>query len=256
MCDHEACLVVHDCSSGDRICTGCGLVLEAYCFDDHSNPWDQTIAEPTETVEFDDTRKAKKFRKLCDIVRTMGHAMKLQENVVDMAIALIAEALKAGHQVRDASCTSTAASALYYSCKVNGLDRAEAEIAANCNVTTKQLTVMNKHFRRSLGTSTFAAALNAPPNPMRLIPRFLDALCLHPAVINIKDKQRLRTRSEDIGMEAFQKGTLEGKSPECCCITFLYKALLEFAYPSNIIENVCARCGLTPNTIHNALSLL
>lgn len=169
---------------------------------------------------------------------------------------LLVDAFKEGFRPRDAAFDPSAASALYYACKVQGVDRAEVEMVSNCGVTTKQLTVSNKNLRRKLTKSVFATKIYAPADPNKLIPRFLDVLCIEPSIIGHTSKQKVRRLSEDIGTLATHSGALEGKSPECCCIAFIYMALKKLAYPDTVLEKVCSRCGLTPNTIHNALSVL
>ena len=246
-CNHEEHIRVHDHSSGDQICTGCGMVLESFAFEDQ--PAHLTHSEP-------DPPNIKKLYKPSEKIRNMGHLLKLPDAIISLAITLLADAYATGFGIRDATITSTAASALYYACKIQDVDRAEIEITSNCGVTTKQLTVSNKQFRRALAASSCAAKIYAPANPVRLIPRFLDVLCSEPALIRRGDKQHIRRLSEDIGYRAGERGVLEGKTPECCCIAFIFRALQQLKYPEAIIHDVCARCGLTPNTIGNALSIL
>lgn len=259
-CAHESHLILHDYSTGDQICTGCGTVLEAFAFSPGFDTIKDTRDAEESRISLDiplDDRDRKKMKKLEDAVRCMGHDLKLTDALKDLAFRLIVDAVRAGYKVRESMVHQTAASALYYACKLDRVDRAEIELALNCNISSKQLTVSNKHFRRALASSPYADVLNAPANPIRLIPRFLDVLCRPPeAVVDPKEKYRVRRLSEDIGSIAAEKGVLEGKSPECCCITFIYKALKDLQYSSDILERVCQRCGLTPNTIGNALTIL
>lgn len=188
----------------------------------------------------------------------MAHAMKLSDRVIGVATVLLSEACADGYRVRDGMMMQqTAASALYYACKIENVDRAEVEIAANCGIALKHLTISNKRFRRALATTTFGAKVCAPANPLRLIPRFVDALCAEPTpVVPRLQKHRIRSRCEEIGERVLRAGALEGKSPECCCIAFIFRTLLDFGYDADVLSTVCARCGLTPNTIMNALAIL
>ena len=183
--------------------------------------------------------------------------MKFSDRVIEMAGTLLTAACARGYVVRDGAMHNAAASALYYACKLEDVDRAEVEIAANCGVTMKHLTISNKRFRRALALTTLGARVCAPANPLRLIPRFLDALCADPTpVVARSHRHRLRTRSEDIGGHAIRSGALEGKSPECCCIAFIFRAMLDLGYDAAVLSTVCARCGLTPHTITNALAII
>jgi len=255
-CDHRGYTLIHDHSTGDQICSGCGIILESFAFDDRP-AWNDPPSEPVDLLGEFEERDSKKLKKVRDILRQVGHDMKLTEGIMDLGFRLVIDAFRAGLKLRDSTSYSTAASALYYACKIEHVDRAEVEMAINCHVSSKQLTVSNKHFRRALAHSTYAPALNAPANPVRLIPRFLDVLSMAPdEVIPAYEKPHVRRLSEDVGHYAIEKGILEGKSPECCCITFIYMALQKLGYPSTVIDQVCQRCGLTPNTIGNAIVIL
>jgi transcription initiation factor TFIIIB Brf1 subunit/transcription initiation factor TFIIB len=243
-CNHEEHITIHDKSSGDQICTGCGTVLEAFAFEEYCD-------------DFSACTVTKESIKHSETIRNLGHLLRLPDSIITMATTLLIEAqTQGGLRIRQSTINTISASALYYACKLEDADRAEVEIIANCNVTPKQLATSNKLFRRALSSSPWAAKISAPANPLRLIPRFLDVLCSEPAVIRQNDKHRVRRASEDIGHCAEERGVLQGKSPECCCITFIYTALQELGYPESIINEVCLRCGLTPNTIGNASTIL
>lgn len=248
-CNHEDHHLIHDHSSGDKICTGCGTVLESFSFEDQFVPHE-------ESTYTENTPLRKEFVKPSQTIRTMGHLLRLPDSIVSTAITLFLDASAAGLRTRQSTLNAIAASALYYACKIGDVDRAEIEITSNCGVTTKQLAISNKHFRRALASSPWAARIYAPANPVRLIPRFMDALCSDPPVIRREDKHRIRSLSEDIGRCAGEHGSLEGKTPECCCITFIYKALRDLQYPETILGDVCMRCGMTPNTIGNAMTIV
>lgn len=272
-CDHPPERRVNDRATGDQICTECGRVLEAFAFDtpvdscDAAYETSRAIACPALALNRDmkdinalnalDDRVAHKVRRVFDLVKMMAHAMKFSDRVIEMAGTLLTAACARGYVVRDGAMHNAAASALYYACKLEDVDRAEVEIAANCGVTMKHLTISNKRFRRALALTTLGARVCAPANPLRLIPRFVDALCADPTPIVMRShKHRLRTRSEDIGGHAIRSGALEGKSPECCCIAFIFRAMLDLGYDAAVLSTVCARCGLTPHTITNALAIL
>ena len=264
-CDHEPHLITHDHASGDQICTGCGLVLESFTFDEHSfgqgYSCGASLAEEHTFKQYEDPLKEvahlKKLAKPFETIRNMGgHRLQLPDNIISTAIELLKGAYTAGFRIRNTNINTTAASSLYYACKIVDVDRAEIEIATNCGLTTKQLTVSNKQFRRALASSPWASKIYAPANPVRLIPRFLDALCSEPTLLRHEDKNKVRRFSEDIGYRASLSGALEGKTPECCCITFIYKALRDLQYPEDLIDAICIRCGLTPTTISNTLTIL
>lgn len=250
-CNHPQS--VHDQCSGDHICTCCGLILESHAFETYSENHSMST---NEIFVCRDARDVKKLNRLQESVSRMGRLMNLPETIVQVAVSLLIGAFVEGFRLRDASIEPTSASALYYACKIQDVDRAEVEMASNCGVTAKQLTISNKNFRRKLSNSPFAHKIYAPANPSKLIPRFLDVLCMEPPIIRREHKQRIRCLGEEIGRAAITSGVLEGKSPECCCIAFIYLALIKLSYHESIIENLCLRCGLTPNTIQNALSIL
>lgn len=262
-CDHPPERRVNDRATGDQICTECGRVLEAFAFDmpvdscDAAYESSRTIACPLKDGNALDDRIAHKVRRVFDLVKMMAHAMKFSDRVIEMAGTLLTAACARGYVVRDGAMHNAAASALYYACKLEDVDRAEVEIAVNCGVTMKHLTISNKRFRRALALTTLGARVCAPANPLRLIPRFVEALCADPTPIVVRShKHRLRTRSEDIGGHAIRSGALEGKSPECCCIAFIFRAMLDLGYDAAVLSTVCARCGLTPHTITNALAII
>jgi transcription initiation factor TFIIIB Brf1 subunit/transcription initiation factor TFIIB len=272
-CDHPRDARVHDRSTGDEICTECGQVLEAFAFDfpcdmcdmsydmhDVPPECNSTSVMRRETDPMSSTldeRTGRKVRRICEHVRVMAHAMKLTDRVIEVSDRLVTEVCARGMTVRDGIMCEIAASALYYACKLEHVDRAEVEIAANCGIALKHVVLTNKRFRRTLATTSFGPLLCAPANPLRLIPRFLEVLCAGPVpIVPRTQKHRMRTRCEDIGARAVRSGTLEGKSPECCCITFIFKAMMELGFPADTLSSVCVRCGLTPNTILNALNIL
>ena len=236
-CDHEHHLLVHDASSGDKICTGCGIVLESFAFEEPRYYYEERpdIVKPPDTLQH------------------LGRTLNLPDSIIATASVILSHT---GIRTRQSTIIPFSASALYFACKIEGADRAEVEIISNCGVTTKQLAVSNKIFRRALSTSPWASKIYAPANPIRLIPRFLDVLCSEPAIVHRQDKCRIRHLSEDIGVRIEETGVLQGKSPECCCIVCIYTALCELGYPATLIGDVCLRCGLTPNTIENAMSIL
>ena len=250
-CDHDDHIIVHDHSSGDRICTGCGTVLESFVFDTVRDCDRYGVRDPIQENIQEITRD-----KRTETILSMGHDMKLPESVINTALVLFAEVVASGLRARFTNLRSFAASALYYACKIEDVDRAEIEVTSNCHVTTKELTLSNKHFRRALISTPWAAKISVPANPVRMIPRFLDTICATPALVRHEDKQRIRRLSEDIGNLAGHSGILEGKTPECCCIAFIYTTLRDLGYPESLLGEICGRCGLTPNTIENAMTIL
>lgn len=262
-CAHPEECRVNDHSSGDQICTACAQVLEAFAFEtlpawqNHAKYDDACVATDKKSVADRAERIAKRVRDISRHVKSMGYGMRLTEHVVDVAVALLAEVVSQRYTVRDGSVRQTAASALYYACRVEDVDRAEVEIAANCGLTLKQLTVSNKLFRRALASTEFGAKVCAPANPLRLIPRFVEALCAgSDPVIPRSEKNAVRARSEDLGIRVMRLGVLEGKSPECCCIAFIYRTMLDLGFPTDVVSMVCVRCGLTPNTVLSTLSIM
>lgn len=255
-CTHPCVARMYDRSTGDEICTECGRVLDVIAFGMAFDTHD-TFRDPPPPQDDLPERLDKKARRIRDHVRMVAHSLHVNHRVVEVAEHLVSEVCARGMAIRDGTMRHVAASAVYYACKLEDVDRAEIEIAANCEIALKHVVVSNKRFRRALATTALGPRICAPANPIRLIPRFLEVLCADPApIISKAQKHRIRTRCEDIGACAIRAGSLEGKSPECCCITFIFKALLDAGFASTVLPAICGRCGLTPNTILNALGIL
>jgi transcription initiation factor TFIIIB Brf1 subunit/transcription initiation factor TFIIB len=256
-CNHDESLIVHDTATGERICSACGLVLEAYMFDDRHHTYYCAHSSTTPIVPDILPDSAKRSRKIREHVESTVHHLRLPENVVNVALSLLQEALESkAYRLRNAMMDVSAASLVYFACKILDIDRAEIELVVNCGLSPKTLSVSNKNLRRALGASQHAGKIHHPINPVRLIPRFLQALTQQPSVIDIPQVARIRTCSEDIARKVTETGVLEGKSPECCCIAIISQALLDTGFSKATIEDVCTRCGLTSSTIHNALALM
>lgn len=256
-CTHEEYTHVYDRSSGDRICTGCGTVLESFVFDECIRSIDEDryrVQDPAIDSLCDRLRI--KLDRVQKDVRIIGSNMKLSESIVSLADDILLAAFLHGLHVRESFIRPLAAAALYYACKLQGVDRAELEMALNCGLSTSDVSMANKRLRRVLAQTAYAAKMHAPTNPVRLIPRFMEVLSMPPEVISPHQKQKIRSMSEDLGARAIERGILEGKSSECCCISFIYASMLKLQYSPVILDVVCERCGLTPSTILNALSLL
>lgn len=254
-CPHDPSMCRYDASMDSEICTGCGLVMTMQ----HSCTTTLCASDSTESSVHHhhqstmDVKDLRKLRRITDGIQNLCHTMKLVSGVEHTARQLAEDAFRAGLKTRETTTDAFIASVVYYACKVMDIDRAEIELVVNGNITMKQLTVMNKLVRRRL----CHIQLDRPPNPARLIPRFLDALLQPPSIVRVDDRHWIRRDSEDLALRVTDSGILEGKSPECCCLTYLcHVAIQNGTYDQSLISKVCERCGLTPGTITNALSIL
>jgi len=194
-CAHPDEKLIEDRLCGNVVCTGCGVVVESYVFDEcapfdppaPSRPHKKPVVRCVRP-EVDDLPPAiaSKLPESVRIIKQICASLRLNESVQDIACeihkeAIIKKALTGGF--RGKSFKSSAVSAVYFACKLSNVARAEVEMHANYDITKTELSTMNKLVRQLLRASKYSEAMNAPLDPKQLLPRFIAAMSTHPAVI-------------------------------------------------------------------------
>lgn len=231
-CDCGLGDLVTDVASGDVVCRGCGVVVEAHIFDerlesyaDDAGPraghYNDAWLLPAQPVVLDAPHRRVRgnddphaaTRQLFSMVDWMGRTYS--RDVRDTA-KLLCRDLAAVRQVRgDARCIHVAA-ALYLAARMNGhgVGRSKREIATqfgDMGVTERGLTVAVRSFKDTLSRAPYSHQLHADLDAGDLINRAVDRLNLEPASRNAVKKTAHALAAVVPAHE------VEGKTPNSVC---------------------------------------
>ena len=233
-------------------CTVCGIVVDSLVFDQqpafveyvplHGPP--RPSPRNSSAAAFVH-REEKRTYVDTKLVATFVATMRLNDALLETAKEIYSDALKAKQAsggFRGVALEAAAASAVYYACKVEGVDRTEGEVASNCNVNLATLAATNKVVRRLLSKKAYALKILAPIKPSALVPRFIAAMCEAPAIIHSSMVQAVRMRLTSLTNAAESARTLEGKTPECACISLMVLAILQVV-PDSERKDISKRCA-------------
>ena len=246
-CEHQN--TVCDSSSGDTVCTECGIVLDSFAFATQCT-WDrgcEVVHEARDVVVSDAVQK--RYANLQPYIDAVSAALRLPDHVTDSGHHLGLHLVQSSITLRESTMSAFASAVVYQACKSQNVDRSESEFVASGLVTSKALAQANKRIRRELG----AFVEHRGTNPRGLVQRFMNLLG---ADFDSRTLALLRSRTEDILQRMMTTGLLEGRTPECACatcITLAARSIPQCIGEDSFIKLLCNRCGVTPGTIVNTL---
>ena len=275
--------VVEDRRSGDAICMGCGVVVEAHMFDDrpaydtfapsgrndafvppipHSQRTAANAAAPRGRDfsrvgrERDAHRSA---REGLAIVERFGRLMNATEThqIVEMAKRVYVDYAAAAairHDAREAF----AAAALYFGCKAHARAcdrgaRSLREIAALCGipdlhgaVNAIKATLRDVDYRELLLT-----AVGPSDMLLRTLQRVTDVAELTP-----DEWRRVQRRAFDVCDVITESGVLEGRFPSTVCAVVIFRAC-DAEIPGKKVRKstIYTACEITSVTMNKALAM-
>lgn len=261
---------VVDATTGDRICTRCGRVLEGHMMvstfadADHCAPIDDAGAGPSfdrvpgvhkATMARSRDAGSRRLRQAIDLVDQAGGVLCLAERTMAWARDLMRDSL-AKHGARaDAKMRHRAAGCVYFACKVDAVSRSENEVADALDISRKDLQRANKALRRLLVDQPYAREMLHGVRPVALIPRLLQAAVrdLAPAVRETVPVQAVRTRAEAIAVRVEREcGGLDGKKPQSVCAAIIVVALRPWLAIE--LSRVAGVCGVSSGAVESALA--
>ena len=247
---------VTDGASGDVVCRGCGVVVEAHIFDDRlefcSNEAGARAGAPESWLlpagpitfecmrarQTDDPHaSARRFFKVVDVM-----SRGFSTDVVDAAKALCRDLL-AHRVVRTDSRPEHAAAALYLSTKMRGggAGRSRREIAGTFGMHEERLTALVKVFVKALG-ATHPHLLTVDLQVDGLIGRAVDRLDLDSG-----SRRAVKRRAHEVAARVTDE-VMEGKTPRGVCGGVLAVALEQLGMKLNR-KDVAASCMVSPATV-------
>lgn len=225
---------VTDVSSGDVVCRGCGVVVEAHIFEERlecyseqagprAGPTKDAWLLPAQPVVFDAFPARRRIlcnadphtsiRELFSVIEMMGRTYS--KDVQDTA-KLLCRDLASKRTVR-ADCRHVyAASALYLAAKMHGrgIGRSKKEVAAEFQmhgVTERGITVTAKLFKGALHSAAYSGQLFSGLDAADLINRCVDRLDLDGAT------RKEVKRCAHVLAERVPEREVEGKTPCSIC---------------------------------------
>lgn len=231
-CDCGMGDLVTDVASGDVVCRGCGVVVQAHIFDerlegygDEAGPRASQCRDawllPAQPVVLDAPRRRARSnddphaatRELFNIVDWMGRTYA--RDVRDTA-KLLCRDLAAVRTVRGDARRIHVAAALYLATRMNGrgVGRSKREIAAqfaDMGVTERGLTAAVRGFKDALSHAPYSRQLHADLDADDLINRAVDRLGLEPP-----HRNAVKRAAHDLAAIVPAR-EVEGKTPNSVC---------------------------------------
>jgi transcription initiation factor TFIIIB Brf1 subunit/transcription initiation factor TFIIB len=258
---------VIDASSGDRICTRCGRVLEGHMMvatfadAEHCAPitgdgpgFDRVPGVHKGTMARSRDVAVRRVRQAIDLVDEVGGSLRLSERTLAWARELMRDSLEKHGARADAKLRHRAAGCVYFACKLDAVSRAENEVADALEIPRKDLQRANKALRRLLVDRPYAREMLHGVRPVSLIPRFLQAVSLDLAR-SVREQvpwHTVRSRAETIAGQVERECGLDGKKPQSVCAAIMVAALAPWlaVEPSR----VAGVCGISSGAVESALT--
>lgn len=253
--------LVTDWSSGDVVCSTCGVVVEGHIIDE-SPEWSFADGLVASRVGMPDaplgTRLATRRTRKCAAVKDAPREIALREGLaqVDAFVSQLrlsvtgAVAVTAREVFRDYDDTKgvradnrrhVAAAAVYFACKIERVGRELRLMSAVCDVDRKQFNAITAEFKECLIDRPYHEAMFRGLRPADLLDIFLDRLRLPPDV-----RKRVWSTAAALGRNL---GDLEdcGRKPRTLCGGMLWVALrrLGVDVSKKRVSEACAVCQQT-----------
>ena len=267
---------VVDSSSGDRICTMCGRVLEALMmmhdtYQEHAA--DAVEFGPSTTLsgvkgvhksilaQVDRaTGDSHRLRQGLLFVDQFGSTLQLVERTLAWARELMRDSMAKNTVRADGRLRSRAAGCLYFACKLDGVDRSENEIASILSMPCKDLQKANKQLRKLLVTHHYSREMLQGIKATALIPRFLQAVRTSISTATVLDRaawNSLRKEVEALGVRVDRTCAFEGKKPQTICAALVSVVLEKVGVDIGLVADVCCvSLGAVESAVHDMKKLV
>lgn len=250
--------VVEDSSSGDTICTGCGLVLEAHAY---QNPavhegaimvpvlGSQTISRCPRSL-LHATGDASRLRSLITSTADLRAAcsrLELPDVIVEHAAILWAEVLE--HRTCKGNCRKgLMAACIYFACKFAQVGRPRDVVAASCFLPPYELAKAIRMYATVHSSKDVTQC--APTDSSDVL-----AMCVNRAIDiipdNLQRKVTAKARVEDVAI--CRLGVLEGRTPVLRAAVAIHFTMARYSLPTG---KLAKSLGMSPPTLSRAVSLV
>ncbi|NBS69929.1 hypothetical protein EBT31_13595 [bacterium] len=266
---------VIDGSSGDRICTRCGRVLEGHMLYDGAAFADlHRVGEAVEPYVDDDemvgttlsgikgVRRAMLSeasevrhvrRKACLVVSRLGRELRLSECTLAWARELMRDSMDIDVVRAEERIRVVAAACLYFACKLDKVDRGEHEVADALGVHRRDLQKCCNRLRTALVNKTYAPTLLQGIRPTALLPRMLQrVLCLSTLKETVPYNE-VRRDVEKLADAIRDEAALDGKKPQSVCAAMIAVTIERRGVPLPPMSRFAQACGLSAGALLGAL---
>lgn len=254
---------VIDSSSGQRICTMCGRILESYMFEGSYGDLER-CSDGLQSIQggrgqsllqrriiASVAREESKTRTGTDFVDRFSSELRLAETVASWAREMLGDALDKITVRAESKIKVFAAGCLYFACKMEGVDRSENEIADGLGVTRHSLHKANQELRGLLAEKSYARTMLHGVNPKCLVPRMLQTVVQTALPDLTADEVRaLRRRVEHMASNAEATYSKRGKKPQSVCAGLICLALSEKGVTPGTVS---ALCGISQGAVESAV---
>ena len=254
--------VIEDRQSGDAVCTGCGLVLEAHAWDSSCLPTgdpmqtvlaSQTIGNCPRRLLYasgDSSRARSTIAGTCDL-RSASADLGLPSGVADLA-ARSWESICDEHTCRGDVRDAVRAACIYYACKLFGVPRTKGQLRRACHVTPDLLQRALKLYRHVIRPPLADDVLMSSPTESKdLLAAVVQATVPHlvPSKLQRRVTAQARMADDDIS----KTGVLEGKTPRVRATAAVGLALERLQLPGR--EQLAKAAGVSQYTLSRTLAL-
>lgn len=254
------CEVVEDRTSGDSVCTGCGLVLESQAWDvslavTHGAVMKDTLVSqvvvdcPKSFVQAagDSSKLRAAVHSQCEVAKAAA-TLRLPCNIAEAAADAL-QRITAKHVIRGQARTGLAAACLYYQCKLAEVPRSKETIAAGCGLSVEAFRKSARLYVREERAQ--ARWLERATESKDILGDCLVRLCdLVPEPLQRRVAARARVADDTIS----ELGVLEGRTPVLRAAVALTMAFNALKLRGS--DKVHRRLGVSHYTLSRALSLV
>lgn len=255
-----------DASSGEIVCTQCGVVVEAHLMESGLERYTEAsgpracmpeswlLPQAPATFEVPGRRRTLSLpdphatlRKLFKQMDSMGHAFLT--DVCDTAKMLCRDLIMHRTGCRTHDTPSLVATAFYLATKMHGggVGRTKKEIAtmfAGYGVLEHHVSAMSKVFVNALRNEAYGAKLSGPLLAEDLINR-----CVESFEMSARERQDAKKRAHQL-MEAIPAHRMEGRAPKCVCSGVVACAIEDLNIPLKK-KTMAAWCNVSATTLVN-----
>ena len=242
---------VYDSASGDLVCTGCGVVVEAYHAVD-TKEWfedrDARADAPSIVPHLKTDSQTNAYRTLMDGLACLK--LPRTHRVALTAVEILLKVMDRSTVRRDVQAGVTAACA-YAAFKVEGETRDVGVVARAFAVAVVDISRVMERVTDALeGTPLAARLVTARVHPRNLVPDFASRLEI-PTPRRKTIAARALAKGAALGDEAHQMG----REPRTICAALIAEAAAELgvALPPGAVERACGVCAQVLNVARKEL---
>ena len=250
--------VVEDSVSGDTICTGCGLVLEAHAYQNPAVHEGAVMVPVLRSQTFSRCPRrllhaagdAPRLRSLITStadVRAACSRLELPDVIVEHATVLWSDVLE--HRTCKSNCRKgLMAACIYFACKFAQVGRPRDVVAASCFLPAYELAKAIRIYATIHSSKDVTQC--APTDSSDVL-----AMCVNRAIDVIPDSlQRKVTAKARVENERICRlGVLEGRTPILRAAVAIYFTMSTYSLPAG---KLAKSVGLSQPTLSRAVSLV